>query len=380
MKKFTFLLSLLLAFVGVTASAQNWKISDAPNGEEWAANTQWYLIRVAAVDSWHPNAGYLSTEEAYIHESNLRTDVKNIPSTDKGLWCIVGNETDGYKFYNKGEGTSKVLGFSRWAKMYDKGASEATVSFDLAQSSFCGLASCVKLHGKANNPWWNNANNGSVCSLGTWDGDGSTVATAGNAFLFIPVNSVEGASDVVTAFLKNVDLQTTLDRYLFIPGVATNCAEEKAAWEANMNESTYNAYLNSAKKYLNKTYYRITNCKDGNKVLAADETKAACVDNAQKMSNASTLWKFIPLENNRGVKLYNANVEAYLGDLSDTDTKLTPMKADEAQGSLYNISVNSSRSVQGFVLRDGNNGRMNMENGGEIDKWEGQNGHYDQVT
>lgn len=215
---------------------------------------------------------------------------------------------------------------------------------------------------------------------GTWDVDGSTVATAGNAFLFIPVNSVEGASDVVTAFLKNVDLQTTLDRYLFIPGVATNCAEEKAAWEANMNESTYNAYLNSAKKYLNKTYYRITNCKDGNKVLAADETKAACVDNAQKMSNASTLWKFIPLENNRGVKLYNANVEAYLGDLSDTDTKLTPMKADEAQGSLYNISVNSSRSVQGFVLRDGNNGRMNMENGGEIDKWEGQNGHYDQVT
>lgn len=165
MKKFTFLLSLLLAFVGVTASAQNWKISDAPNGEEWAANTQWYLIRVAAVDGWHPNAGYLSTEEAYIHESNLRTDVKNIPSTDKGLWCIVGNETDGYKFYNKGEGTSKVLGFSRWAKMYDKGASEATVSFDLAQSSFCGLASCVKLHGKANNPWWNNANNGSVCSL-----------------------------------------------------------------------------------------------------------------------------------------------------------------------------------------------------------------------
>ena len=380
MKKFTFLLSLLLAFVGVTASAQNWKISDAPNGEEWAANTQWYLIRVAAVDSWHPNAGYLSTEEAYIHESNLRTDVKNIPSTDKGLWCIVGNETDGYKFYNKGEGTSKVLGFSRWAKMYDKDASEATVSFDLAQSSFCGLASCVKLHGKANNPWWNNANNGSVCSLGTWDGDGSTVATAGNAFLFIPVNGVEGASDVVTAFLKNVELQNTLDRYLFIPGVATNCAEEKAAWEANMNESTYSAYLNSAKKYLNKTYYRITNCKDGNKVLAADETQAACVDNAQKMSNASTLWKFIPLENNRGVKLYNANVEAYLGDLSDTDTKLTPMKADEAQGSLYNVSVNSSRSVQGFVLRDGNNGRMNMENGGEIDKWEGVSGHYDQVT
>ena len=36
MKKFTFFLSLLLAFVGVTASAQGFKISDAPDGGNWA--------------------------------------------------------------------------------------------------------------------------------------------------------------------------------------------------------------------------------------------------------------------------------------------------------------------------------------------------------
>lgn len=40
MKKFTFFLSLLLAFVGVTASAQDLKISGAPEGGNWAANTQ----------------------------------------------------------------------------------------------------------------------------------------------------------------------------------------------------------------------------------------------------------------------------------------------------------------------------------------------------
>lgn len=68
MKKFTFLLSLLLAFVGVTASAQGLKISDAPEGENWAANTQWYLIRVALTDGYHPYAAYLNTELGY-HKS-----------------------------------------------------------------------------------------------------------------------------------------------------------------------------------------------------------------------------------------------------------------------------------------------------------------------
>ena len=102
MKKFTFFLSLLLAFVGVTASAQSLKFSDAPSDGTWASNTQWYLIRVAYTDSYHPKAAYLSTEDGYTNNNGLLLDNDVLPTTDKGLWCIVGNETDGYKFYNKG--------------------------------------------------------------------------------------------------------------------------------------------------------------------------------------------------------------------------------------------------------------------------------------
>lgn len=65
MKKFTFLLSLLLAFVGVTASAQSLKFSDAPSDGTWASNTQWYLIRVAYTDDYHPKAG-ISTQKTAI--------------------------------------------------------------------------------------------------------------------------------------------------------------------------------------------------------------------------------------------------------------------------------------------------------------------------
>lgn len=371
MKKFTFFLSLLLAFVGVTASAQDLKISGAPTGENWATNTQWYLIKVALTDGYHPYAAYLNTESRN-GNGLLLTDV-TVPTTDKGLWCIVGNDADGYKLYNKGEGTSKVLGVGSWAKMYDvAGTEDVTKSFDFANSTATANAKCVKFHGKTDGDyWWNNNDGAGACHLSYWqDAERSTVATSGNAFYFIPVEAT---------FPK----QTVLNRYQVIPGVAENCAEQKAAWEADKTESNYNAYLASMKSYLNNTYYRITNCKDDHKVLAADNTQAACVDNTQKKSNASTLWKFIPFED-RGVKLYNANVEAYLGGLvappSDQSNPVTPMNADKTQGGLYNISVNTNENVEGFVLRDGANHRMNIENEGGIDYWEGQSHYYKQVT
>lgn len=380
MKKFTFLLSLLLAFVGVTASAQGLKISDAPEGEIWAANTQWYLIRVALTDGYHPYAAYLNTESS--NDKGLLLNDVTVPTTDKGLWCIVGNDADGYKLYNKGEGTTKVLGVGSWAKMYDvTGSEDVTKSFDFANSTATANAKCVKFHGKTDGDyWWNNSDGNGACHLSYWmDAERSTVATSGNAFYFIPVTSSENAEWETSVFWGT----TKVDRFKIIPGVSEACSNELSAWDANKTKENEAAFVSKLGEYLNKTYYRITNCKDDHKVLAADNTKAACVENAQKMSNASTLWKLIPFED-RGVKLYNANVEAYLAGLvappSDQSNPVTPMNADKTQGGLYNISVNTNENVKGFVLRDGNNHRMNIENGGGIDYWEGQSGYYKQVT
>lgn len=380
MKKFTFLLSLLLAFVGVTASAQDLKISGAPEGENWAENTQWYLIRVALTDGYHPYAAYLNTESR--NDKGLLLKDVTVPTTDKGLWCIVGNDADGYKLYNKGEGTTKVLGVDSWAKMYDvTGSENVTKSFDFANSTATANAKCVKFHGKTDGDyWWNNSDGQGACHLSYWkDAERSTVATSGNAFYFIPVTSSENAEWETSVFWGT----TKVDRFKIIPGVSEACSNELSAWDANKTKENEAAFVSKLGEYLNKTYYRITNCKDDHKVLAADNTKAACVDNTQKMSNASTLWKFILFED-RGVKLYNANVEAYLAGLvappSDQSNPVTPMNADKTQGGLYNISVNTNENVKGFVLRDGANHRMNIENGGGIDYWEGQSGYYKQVT
>lgn len=384
MKKFTFLLSLLLAFVGVTASAQSLKFSDAPSDGTWASNTQWYLIRVALTDGYHPKAGYLNTEDGYTNGNGLLLNNDAVPTTDKGLWCIVGDETNGYKFYNKGEGTSKVLGVSNWSKMYDASSTEdVAMSFDIASSTAKSTAYCVKFHGKSDGDYWWNNSDIDGCHLSYWQHANSTTATTGNAFYFIPVSDLANAEYEAKMFLGT----TNVEAFRYIPGVSAACSSELATWEANKNQATDDAFTEAAKAYLGKTYYRITNCNTSRakSVLAADATSAACVAAAEKMGNASTVWKFVPAVKEAtgqyGVKLYNVNAQAYLGALvNPVQEPVTPMTSDLTQGGLYSISVNTSGTVKGFVLRDGNNGRMNLESNGGIDKWEGQQGHYNQVT
>lgn len=106
MKKFTFLLTLLFAFIGVTSHAQDvFRTSDAPSATDWAENTTWYKITL--------KGGYLSTsdvnENGYLY-ANKTTE----PFADEGSWwCIVGDNETGYKFYNKAAGVNKVLGVSK---------------------------------------------------------------------------------------------------------------------------------------------------------------------------------------------------------------------------------------------------------------------------
>lgn len=388
MKKFTFLLSLILAFVGVTASAQSLTISGAPNSDgTWASNTQWYLIRVALTDGYHPKAGFLSTDEGYINANGLLLSNDAVPTADKGLWCIVGDNTNGYKFYNKGEGTTKVLGISetsKWSKMYETSSTESVaMSFDIANSTADSKAHCVKFHDKSDGDYWWNNSDADGCHLSYWQGESSTVATKGNAYYFIPVNDLANVEYNADVFFGT----TNVNNFCLIPGVSEACSNELATWEANKTQQNEEPFMNAAKAFLDNTYYRVTNCNTSrtNPVLAADANSVACAAAAEKMRNASAVWKFVPMlkdgTTKYGVKLYNVNAKAYLGALVAPDQHpVTPMVADQTQGGLYSISINTSDDTKGFVLRDGNNGRMNLETNGGIDKWEGQGGYYQQVT
>ena len=68
-------------------------------GHEFAENTVWYTLQIGE------NGFYISQPTSGI--INLRTAFSTFEDAD--LWCFVGNNTDGYRIYNKAEGTSKVL-------------------------------------------------------------------------------------------------------------------------------------------------------------------------------------------------------------------------------------------------------------------------------
>lgn len=129
MKKFTFLLTLLFAFIGVTSHAQDvFRTSDAPSATDWAENTTWYKITL--------RGGYLSTsdvnENGYLY-ANKTTE----PFADESSWwCIVGDNETGYKFYNKAAGVNKVLGVSKMdqdgkarAEMCDVSSTDLATNF-----------------------------------------------------------------------------------------------------------------------------------------------------------------------------------------------------------------------------------------------------------
>lgn len=129
MKKFTFLLTLLFAFIGVTSHAQDvFKTSNAPSTTDWAENTTWYKITL--------KGGYLSTndvnEKGYLYANKTAEPFAD----ESSWWCIVGDNETGYKFYNKAAGVNKVLGVSKMdqdgkarAEMCDVNNTELATNF-----------------------------------------------------------------------------------------------------------------------------------------------------------------------------------------------------------------------------------------------------------
>lgn len=102
MKKFTFLLTLLFAFIGVTSHAQDvFKTSDAPSATNWAENTTWYKMSLKNC--------YLSTSDVDTNGYLYANKTTEPFADESSWWCIVGDNETGYKFYNKAAGVNKVF-------------------------------------------------------------------------------------------------------------------------------------------------------------------------------------------------------------------------------------------------------------------------------
>lgn len=103
MKKITFLLSLVFAFLGgITASAQvdEFQPSEAPSSGKWAPNTTWYKMSLRA-----KYVTALSADDFGNLYAKQATEVNG----EGALWCIVGDAENGYKLYNMFAGPNKPM-------------------------------------------------------------------------------------------------------------------------------------------------------------------------------------------------------------------------------------------------------------------------------
>ena len=128
------------------------RLSNAPVEGVFDANTHWYTMKTG---SNFYLKGDATDNNGYITLNNT----SDAPNNDAGYWCVVGNETDGYTFYNRqGKklvmyGSTTKVNANSYAVMkeadYSEGTDE-TSKFDFTKSKKSGKYWCFKQHGSTN--------------------------------------------------------------------------------------------------------------------------------------------------------------------------------------------------------------------------------------
>lgn len=195
MKKITFLLSLLLASAGVTASAQDaFEVSSAPSNGSWASDTKWYKMSLSE--------NYLSAYDADVN-GNVRAAATEAPTGAGAYWCIVADGENGYKLYNRAAGPNKVLGLSQsttsdgfdgtranfYAATTTSSATEVGTTFDISLMQGQTVIYKVKLK-DSQNLYWNQR----AGYLGYWN-NGGAATTDGSKVRFYAVDEATVEAD-----------------------------------------------------------------------------------------------------------------------------------------------------------------------------------------
>lgn len=321
MKKFTFLLTLLLSCLGVNAQ-DVFQASDAPGETTWAANTTWYKMTlkngyVVKYDVDENNYLYAKLTEAYGENS---------------WWCLVGNETTGYKLYNKAAGVNKVLGVSKMnqdgkarAEMCDvNDATHGTFFLFNTKNSVNNVFYCKE---KTSNEYINQRDN----YLSNWTGknqDGSASANgdAGSAIRFYKVKNTN--ADIRTDLTKAKEaLQAAITQANTIKdesklGYYKESVISSANTTANNTSATANdmrSALSELKLKVNQpqpgVIYRVVSAYDNFKTSQGIEKGIYAFRNTMKWgdvdcTNPSQYWVFETASN--GFYMKNAANHTYV--------------------------------------------------------------------
>lgn len=147
--------------------------SDAPTNGAFSSNSTWYRMRLS--DGLEK---YISAQPNYVDAANNLMVTNDTPPNDyAGLWTIVGDEENGYKFYNRAWGPEyamKTVGENGEARTYMVPVAEAS-TYDIVQRdrSTKDYKFYVKLHGTDNNYLQNFGGYNGTGHLSTWNNSGA---------------------------------------------------------------------------------------------------------------------------------------------------------------------------------------------------------------
>ena len=224
--------------------------SIAPADGQWNADTKWYTIQCN-----DNSKGYISLQHADAN-ANLMLNNSGKPAGVDGLWCVVGNDTDGYQFYNYASGTAKVLGStgsdgSSRMKMYDVdgNVNGVTYKFDIKKLDDQDGYAFVKQK-NSERQWWNNRDN----YLSYWNNDlAYTSGCSGSQYMFVEVSIPEfvasyktsaiSALTTIGTFAEVVDAKTAVEAINAVD--LASLADIDAVMEGVYNSLGYLAFRNS---------------------------------------------------------------------------------------------------------------------------------------
>lgn len=310
MKKFTFLLTLLFAFIGVTSHAQDvFRTSDAPTATDWAENTTWYKMSLKKY--------YLSTSDVDTNGYLYANKTTEPFADESSWWCIVGDNETGYKFYNKAAGVNKVLGVS---KMDQDGKARAEMcdvnSTDLATNFVSNT------YGNTNNVFYFKEKNSNVY-VNQREGFFSNWTTGGNgnegsSFRFYETNSTIEYTKAKENLLTSITNAKTVEGTA--PGHYTTEKIQAAQKVYDATTSTTADFVNAISELTPNNpvagvLYRLVSAYDGfENTQHVKKTIYAKGNNmmwgTEATSNPTEYWLFEPTAN--GFYLKNAATHAYV--------------------------------------------------------------------
>lgn len=381
MKKFTHLLLLCVLMIvsAFTAKAQTAAVmqtSAAPDDNGFAADTHWYTMWLRGC---YISVGNVDND-SYLKVSNSFDPFNDI---DKALWCIVGNETKGYKIYNKSEGPTKVLAVkyiasdgSAYTKMVDANTVDATkkgegnwrVTFDFHKNTGSEVGGYTISAKGVTNYYLNKRDPYLACWF-----DAGALEEVGSSFYFYNIDSYLSSSSVYSGTSYGGLFQPTQDEYDTFVG-NLNTIKEGATWEnlkSKIDEfaplaSTFRSTIDNHKPELGKKYLIKNNYFAGQMIIpnvipGGNLDKYTGDDNKVK----SAVWIFEQGSTEGTYKLKNAYSGLYVNGtkVNETGSDLLVGPASTYNGTFAigtsfsgNNSLHSNAGYSYLILWEANAG------------------------